>query len=79
MIGLRWSSAPRPSCTPTKVRSRLGGEFGLRLPSDPSLAPVRPLPWGSLLLEVRTGVSSGTLAFAYMFPSSKGHVWIFTS
>jgi len=27
-----------------KVRSRLGGDFGLRLPSDPSLAPVRLQP-----------------------------------
>jgi hypothetical protein len=28
---------------------------------------------------VRTGVSSSTLAFTYMFPSSKGHDWIFAS
>ena len=49
-IGLRWSTAPRPPlvCLP-KVRSRLGGDFGLRLPSDPSLAPVCQLTpsWGN--------------------------------
>jgi hypothetical protein len=33
-----------PVCMPTKVRTRMGGEFGLWLPSDPSLAPVRSLP-----------------------------------
>jgi len=27
----------------------------------------------------RRAVSSGTLAFAYMFPSSKGHGWTCTS
>jgi hypothetical protein len=64
----------------TKVRSRLGGDFGLRLLSDPSLAFRSAHFLGVLLfLEERAGVSSGTLAFAYMFPSPKGHGWTFTS
>jgi hypothetical protein len=41
-FGLRWSTAPHPLLSASaKVRFRLGGEFGLRLLSDPSLAPAR--------------------------------------
>jgi len=31
------------------------------------------------LLGQRAGVSSGTLAFIYMFLSLKGHIWTLTS
>jgi hypothetical protein len=41
-IGSRWSKAPRPTLSASpKVCSRFGGDFGLRLLSGLSFAPVR--------------------------------------
>jgi len=57
-----------------EVRTKLGRQFWLRLPSYPSLANhLVPLHKDRQQMEV----SSGTLA--YMLPPFKAHGWIFTS
>lgn len=67
-IGFRWSPQHlTPHGRLPKVRSCLGDHFGLRLLSDPSLAPFRQHP-GRFPFLRGGGVSSGTLAFAYLFP-----------
>ena len=71
-FGLWWYGAPRPPLpASTKIRFRSGGEFGLRLPSDPSLAPPQQHLAVFPFLDGREGVSSGTLAFTYMFPAPR--------
>ena len=71
-FGLRWSAAPRPPLSASRgfalaQVANLDSGF-LQIPHW--------LPCGSglavlLVLKVRRGVSSGTLAFAYMFPAPR--------
>jgi hypothetical protein len=82
LCGIRkgyWASvvegtSPFPQSLP-EVRTELGWQIWLWLPSDPSLALLHRF---SLLGQIRS-VSSGTLAFAYIFPPFKGYGWTFTS
>jgi len=75
IIGLRWSSAPRP---PMIAYQRFALAEVANLDSGflqiPHWLPAAVDPPG-----VTAGVSSGTLAFAYLFPSPKGHGWTSTS
>ena len=67
-------TSPKPQSLP-EVRTKLEWQVWFQLPSDPSLALFhRVIPH-----RADQRVSSGTLAFAYIFPPFRGYGWTFTS